>query len=146
MKKIFNFFMALMVGATMITLSSCNKDEDKSTDAFSAAMEEMATLDPTVSEDGDNIVVVWAGKYYKATETFVFTNNMCTSVSCTGSVDCGNAATAQLVYAALQADVEDGYVYGVEGSKVTVSYTETEDFENMTKEAVLATLQMIYGD
>jgi len=30
MKKIFNLFMALMVGATMVSLSSCSKDDKDS--------------------------------------------------------------------------------------------------------------------
>ena len=129
----------------MSIMTSCSKDDkDEATDNSVAAMEEYANLKPTIAENGDNIVLTWAGKYYQATETISFVDGLATTAEYSGSIDCGGAVYAQIAYQNLTLIPDGtGITYGVQGSKVTLTRTENT-YSGSTKEAVLEILQLLY--
>ncbi|MCM8872568.1 MAG: hypothetical protein NDJ65_04730 [Paludibacteraceae bacterium] len=144
MKKLSYLFIALLTSMSIMT--SCSKDDkDEATDNTAAALDEYASLvlDPTIDASGDNIVLTWDGKYFKATETIVFTDGVCSSAEYTGSLNVGSPVYAQLLYGQ-SGLLPDGYDYGVEGSTVTMSRSDISIYGGQSKEMVLAALQMLY--
>ena len=147
MKKIFNLFMALMVGATMITLSSCNKDDDKG-----GISEEdlLAPMTYTVTNSGNKVTVVGTNKAVKETVEYVYNNDALVTVNYRREVDCGNAAYAALVVEAAQEQYVESEEYDVtvsqSGSKVVISGTYIPDAEeqSMTQQEMYQYLKMIW--
>ena len=125
-------------------MTSCDKDDkDEATDNSAAAMEEFGKLKPEITENADNIVLTWAGKYYQATETISFADGVCATAEYSGSIDCGGALYAQLVYESLTL-VPDGTTYGVQGSKVTMTRSDNASYQGKSKAVILETLQLLY--
>lgn len=149
MKKIFNLFMALMVGATMITLSSCNKDDDKG-----GISEEdlLAPMTYTVTNSGNKVTVVGTNKAVKETVEYVYNNDVLGTVNYRREVDCGNAAFAALVVESAQEQYVESEEYDVtvsqSGSKVVISGTYIPDAEeqSMTQQEMYQYLKMIWEE
>lgn len=139
--------MALMVGATMITLSSCNKDDDKG-----GISEEdlLAPMTYTVTNSGNKVTVVGTNKAVKETVEYVYDHDALGTVNYRREVDCGNAAYAALVVEAAQEQYVESEEYDVtvsqSGSKVVISGTYIPDAEeqSMTQQEMYQYLKMIW--
>lgn len=147
MKKIFNLFMALMVGATMVSLSSCSKD-DKDSGISDEDLKEPLTY--TVTNSGNKVTVVGTNKAVKETVEYVYNNDVLGTVNYRREVDCGNAAFAALVVEAAQEQYVESEEYDVtvsqSGSKVVISGTYIPDAEeqSMTQQEMYQYLKMIW--
>ena len=141
--------MALMVGATMITLSSCNKDDDKG-----GVSEEdlLAPMTYTVTNSGNKVTVVGTNKAVKETVEYVYNNDVLGTVNYRREVDCGNATFAALVVEAAQEQYVESEEYDVtvsqSGSKVVISGTYIPDAEeqSMTQQEMYQYLKMIWEE
>ena len=129
MKKIFNLFMALMMGVTMISLSSC-KDDDKSV----SAEDYLAPLTYNVVKSDNSVTLTGTNKVMLYKEEYVFVGGVLSSVKITEEIECGSSANAAIIVESVRDDFpeEDGYHVTItqNGSKVVVSGTkDIESYE-----------------
>ena len=149
MKKIFNLFMALMVGATMVSLSSCSKD-DKDSGISDEDLKEPLTY--TVTNGNNKVTVSGTNKVVKMTTEYLYEDGVLVNVNYSEEVNCGDASYAALLVAAYQEayTAEDGYHVTItqNGSKVVVSGTmESTDAEvAMTQDELYQYLKMIWEE